>query len=393
MSAAVPHHLSQASMHVVQGSSVVVPLRIEGLPDEVEVLGERWRRKLEFHLTAISARKIELAGPHAWEVVTRLTAGRSLGPLLATEEVRRVRHPDQPELRTLIVMVRADGLPDLYEELAAALQLPLAAQPAHVTLYSSDPAEGIGIDDHEELADRAPALSERDQGAIREAISFEQIFFDDGGIAAEPHDPWTISLGHTDSVFTPRTMRAIAYAEHVHSTQRRKGGEVPYLAHLLAVASLVAEEGGAETEVIGALLHDTAEDHGGEERLADVRRRFGPEVEEIVRALSDSLTPEGRDKEPWAQRKRRYLDHLRAEHRSGVLRVSNADKLHNARSILSDRRQVGDRVWERFQVGAAEQLGYYRELAEIFTERRLGAPLARELTETVAQLDRGTGPS
>src|SRR3954452_2389382 len=100
-----------------------------------------------------------------------------------------------------------------------------------------------------------------------------------------------------DVVFTPRVFDAMAYAAEVHSADLRKGTDIPYFAHVLAVAALVAEDGGDEGEVIAALLHDTAEDHGGEPRLTDIEQGFGALVAEMVRALSDSLEAEGEVKE------------------------------------------------------------------------------------------------
>jgi (p)ppGpp synthase/HD superfamily hydrolase len=213
---------------------------------------------------------------------------------------------------------------------------------------------------------------------------------DDGGIPADPGGEGLVALGGTDDVFTPQVMRALAYGAHVHRHQRRKATGIPYLAHLISVAALVAEDGGGEGEVIAALLHDTAEDHGGEPRLADIRRRFGDEVASMVRALSDSLRPEDAIKEAWQPRKQHYLDHLRAEQRPGVLRVSNADKLHNARAILADYRQVGPAIWRRFDGTPEQQLWYYSSLSALFTERRPESALARELAETIKQLEAET---
>lgn len=372
----------------------MIPLAIDGLPEEIEALGERWQRKREFHLTAASAQKLEQAGggrEDLWEVVTRVASGRLLGPITLLAEVRRVTAAERPGLRTIVAMAEAPGLEPLHRDLSAALGVELSNQPPHVTLYSNDPAEGIGLEDEAQLAERAPPLPEGQQREIRRAMRFEEVFFDDDGIAADPPGAPDVTLGETDPVFTPTAMRAIAYAAHVHRDQRRKGTDVPYLAHLLGVAALVADEGGAETEVVAALLHDTAEDHGGEERLADVRRRFGASVEQIVRALSDSLEPEGAAKEAWRPRKQRYLDELRSEQRPEVLRVSNADKLHNVRAVLTDYRAIGDAVWQRFQAPRDQQLAYYRELAAIFGERRAGAPLARELEEAVRELERLVG--
>jgi (p)ppGpp synthase/HD superfamily hydrolase len=175
---------------------------------------------------------------------------------------------------------------------------------------------------------------------------------------------------------------ALLFASQLHREQRRKGGTIPYLGHLLGVAAIVIDAGGSEDEAIAALLHDAVEDQGGEPTLALIRERFGDHVADIVLACSDTdVVP----KPPWQARKQAYLDHLESA-APDVLLTSAADKLYNARAILGDYRQVGDELWERFNQGRESQLWYYRSLAEIFT-RRLGGPVARELSETVATIE------
>ena len=142
---------------------------------------------------------------------------------------------------------------------------------------------------------------------------------------------------------------AVAYANRVHGNQRRKGSEVPYLSHLLAVASLVLEYGGDEDEAIAALLHDAPEDRGGAPLLEQIRERFGDRVAGIVEGCSDSLVEDPRQKEPWQFRKERYHEHLRETSDSSILLVSAADKLHNARATLNDVQRLGPSVWNRFQ--------------------------------------------
>ena len=182
----------------------------------------------------------------------------------------------------------------------------------------------------------------------------------------------------------------MVYAAQLHAGQVRKGSGTPYIAHLLAVTSLVLEHDGDEDEAIGALLHDAAEDQGGEATLAEIRRRFGPAVAEIVEGCSDTLaTP----KPPWRARKEAFLTRL--PHASSSARlVSTADKLHNARTILADLRMMGDVVWDRFQGGKEGTLWYHRSLVEIL--RGDGSnPLAEELDRVVSEIERlarGEGP-
>ena len=176
---------------------------------------------------------------------------------------------------------------------------------------------------------------------------------------------------------------ALVYAARLHREQTRKGSRVPYLAHLLAVAALVLEAGGDEDEAIAALLHDAVEDQGGYATLEAIRVRFGERVAGIVEACSDAfVTP----KPPWRERKETYLEHLR--HASPeARRVSLADKLHNARSLLLDYRREGEATWGRFNGGKAGTLWYYRSVAEIF--RATGDdPHTQELQRVVEELER-----
>jgi (p)ppGpp synthase/HD superfamily hydrolase len=123
--------------------------------------------------------------------------------------------------------------------------------------------------------------------------------------------------------------------------QERKGSDVPYIGHLLGVASIVIDHGGTEDEAIGALLHDAAEDQGGEARLADIHREFGEEVSAIVAGCSDSLEADPTRKQHWPKRKGAYLAHLAKDPNNSVVFVSAADKAHNLRSMLADYRVVG----------------------------------------------------
>ncbi|MDU2923183.1 MAG: HD domain-containing protein, partial [Bradyrhizobium sp.] len=81
---------------------------------------------------------------------------------------------------------------------------------------------------------------------------------------------------------------ALVYAADLHRSQVRKGSRVPYIAHLLSVSSRVLTAGGNEVQAIAGLLHDAAEDQGGQATLDEIRRRFGDGVAEIVADCTDS---------------------------------------------------------------------------------------------------------
>ncbi len=188
------------------------------------------------------------------------------------------------------------------------------------------------------------------------------------------------------TILTDRFDRALLYATHVHGGQTRKATSIPYIAHLLAVAATVLEYGGSEDMAIAALLHDAAEDQGGEPRLRDIRNRFGDRVADIVRSCSDSTSAQ-QAKEDWRLRKERYIAHLDTVDEETLL-VSLSDKVHNARSILRDLRkvEVGTAVWDRFKKSKQESLWYYRQLADSFM-RLLPGQLAEELGEIVSVLE------
>lgn len=186
---------------------------------------------------------------------------------------------------------------------------------------------------------------------------------------------------------------ALVYATQLHARQTRKGTSIPYAGHLLAVAALVVEDGGTEDEAIAALLHDAVEDQGGLPVLERIRGLFGERIAEIVQGCSDSDVVDPTQKPPWRERKTHYLDHLRHTADRGLLRVSCADKLSNARAILSDYRQVGEALWARFNpdAGREGELWYYQSLADVFRNRFAGA-LADELAGVVEEIHRLVPP-
>ena len=182
-------------------------------------------------------------------------------------------------------------------------------------------------------------------------------------------------------MLTDRFEAALAFAAQIHQDHSRKRSQVPYLSHLLSVAALVLEDGGGEDEAIAALLHDAIEDQGHRTDLADLRRRFGARVAEIVDACSDT---DQHPKPPWRGRKEAFIDRMRHAP-PDVLRVACADKLHNARSTLADLRLQGPSAWDKFGAGRDEQLWYYGSLSELF-EQRMPGPLSAELARTVAEI-------
>lgn len=182
---------------------------------------------------------------------------------------------------------------------------------------------------------------------------------------------------------------ALAFASDLHALQTRKGTDIPYISHLLGVSSLVLEHGGSAQEAVAGLLHDSIEDQGhnypgGVSALrAAIKSRFGAAVLEIVDGCTDSDTDPD-SKPPWRARKETYIHHLESA-KASVRLVSCADKLHNARAIVSDLRMMGDALFDRFNGAKQGTLWYYQTLATIFV--RLGpAGLGREFDVAVHEM-------
>jgi GTP pyrophosphokinase len=184
---------------------------------------------------------------------------------------------------------------------------------------------------------------------------------------------------------SPRFGDALVYAGQLHRDQARKGTQIPYVSHLLAVTAIVLENGGTEDEAIAALLHDAVEDQGGAATREAIRTRFGENVAAIVDGCTDAdMIP----KPPWRKRKEDYVAHIPCASRS-VRLVSAADKLHNARAILADYHKEDEKLWGRFNGGREGTLWYYRALADAFLAVE-STTLTKELEQTVAEMERVT---
>ena len=193
------------------------------------------------------------------------------------------------------------------------------------------------------------------------------------------------------TALTHRFTQAVDYARIAHASQVIKGAGVPYLCHLLGVASLVLAHRGTEDQTIAGLLHDVLEDCGAGHE-AGIRAQFGDGVADIVRDCTDGMaedkakhTSADDRRLDWLQRKQAYLRHLR-EASDTTLLVSACDKLFNARAIVDDLENpdVGSGIFDRFTGTREQTLGYYESLSELFTSRK--SPVARAFDAMVERM-------
>lgn len=183
---------------------------------------------------------------------------------------------------------------------------------------------------------------------------------------------------------TARYFDAVAFSSFLHAKQVRKGKDIAYISHPLAVSALILEAGGDEDQAIAGLLHDTAEDCGGEPIIEQIRWRYGQRVAKAVRGCSDSVTTDPEVKAPWETRKQEHLGHLK-DASPDVLIVTAADKLHNARAIWADVRAEGAPALRHFTY--PRKIAWYYETT-LATLKAAGAPklLTCPLDEVVTQL-------
>ena len=189
---------------------------------------------------------------------------------------------------------------------------------------------------------------------------------------------------------TDRFFTAMAYASDAHKEQVRKSTDIAYISHPFGVASLVIEAGGDEDQAIAGLLHDVAEDCGGEQRLTEIAEKFGDRVAHIVRGCSDSLVVEEDKKDPWRDRKEAHIEHLRSSN-ADVLLVTAADKTHNARAISTDIQSIGNKVWDRFNSDQEQILWYYNSVYKVLLDGGVTSTLLNPLKTAIGIMEKSGG--
>lgn len=193
-------------------------------------------------------------------------------------------------------------------------------------------------------------------------------------------------------LMSERLARALRWAAICHAGQVRKGGAVPYVEHVVAVAMILDRLGYPDDVVIAGLLHDVVEDT--EATHDEVRARFGPTVAAMVEACSEVKLDALGNKRSWIDRKRDHLEAL-GNADPPARAIVLADKLHNLLTIAADLRD-GRPVWPLFNAGREDVIWYYRtavdRLGQGATDSRLET-LAVRCREVLAEIELLDAPS
>lgn len=169
--------------------------------------------------------------------------------------------------------------------------------------------------------------------------------------------------------------KALIFAAKAHHGQVRKGTDIPYITHPVAVGMILQKASCSDEVVAAGILHDTLEDT--ETTYDDLVSAFGAYVADLVVAASET------DKTlSWEDRKRQTISMLKHT-TTEEMHVIVADKLHNLQSIHHDLKTYGPEIWDRFNRGKNEQHWYYRSIIDALLSRTNEFKLIETLNEEV----------
>jgi len=167
-------------------------------------------------------------------------------------------------------------------------------------------------------------------------------------------------------MYSYQVEQAIKAAAVLHDGQVRRGKvPIPYITHLFSVAQYLREFTDDEVPIIAALLHDTLEDTGY--TLTELTDDFGPDVAEIVTALTE---PTERDGQPlsWRDKKAAYALQLTQASEAAIM-VAASDKIHNFRTLVEEYYNDYPRFLQDFGTNISERQEAYENIATVLNER------------------------
>jgi (p)ppGpp synthase/HD superfamily hydrolase len=169
---------------------------------------------------------------------------------------------------------------------------------------------------------------------------------------------------------------AICLAIELHAKVCSREAGMPLIGHPGATAALVADYGGAESEVIAALLYDVVVNHAERLSLLALGERFGEEVACILQGCAE----EANGQKEFLSSRRLGCLHTFAKASHSVKLVSLARKVHSVRTIVMRMRQQPIEV--RFNARQTALLQHHRELIQSL-RAHWSHPLINELEAAV----------
>lgn len=152
---------------------------------------------------------------------------------------------------------------------------------------------------------------------------------------------------------------AAVIALEAHAGQKRKDGDAPYAAHVIAVALKLAHYGYSDALVAAALVHDVLEDTTYPE--SKLRSLMGDEIMEILFAVRNDDTLE------WEEKKKKYIESVRAGS-DDVKALATADKICNLESLIAAHQRVGPEIWLKFNRNKEKKIWFEDEMLKMLKE-------------------------
>ena len=185
---------------------------------------------------------------------------------------------------------------------------------------------------------------------------------------------------------------AFALANHWHTGHMRKGTEIPYISHLMAVSALVLEYGGTTSQASAALLHDVIEDTDC--TIEEIIKLVGNDVAQIVWECTHVEFAEITDKEAKTVAKKTfYLERLLSPDRLAAANlVALCDKTHNIECTVRDWQTSDNNksMFDKFNGGYEIQKNWYTSLANAFDTLDVPADLRTRFRTAVTTVFGGT---
>ena len=178
----------------------------------------------------------------------------------------------------------------------------------------------------------------------------------------------------------PRASAALAYAERQHAGQRRAADDAPFIEHPLEVASLLYDAGAADHVVAAGLLHDTIEKTSTS--VADLRARFGPEIADLVLAVSEDESIAG------YQRRKAALRRRAAVGGPDALLVFAADKISKTRELKLEASLARNGPPTPVRRTRGRRLDHYERCLELLERVQPDSPLVAQLRTELDSLFR-----
>ena len=187
---------------------------------------------------------------------------------------------------------------------------------------------------------------------------------------------------------TPRLDEAIRRSAWAHEQagQHRKGTDIPYFAHPVAVMFISSQFTDNEDILIGSLLHDVVEDVSPDIYSADdIDREFGSRVVRLVLDVTKDMQVQD-----WHERTRLQLRHLGRKALADSLVIALSDKIHGVQTTTAEYEKMGDAIWQQKFSGktAEDKLWAYDSVLEIGRRRGAKTEQTDLLGDSIALLRR-----